>query len=301
MEIINPDMKLVCFGGGHGLGRLLTSLESLGENLTGIVATTDNGGSTGRLRQEADTIAWGDLRNCLNQLCRQPGVGQLLFEYRFSTGGELDGHNLGNLMLFALEQMSVSPTDAIDVMRGLLRIKPRLLPMSDTPVALTGFDGETEVVGEVEIDDHHKPFARLGLSHRAGLTQEATDAIRSADGVLLAPGSFMTSVMPPLLVDGVADLINESKSKFVLVGNLAPEKLGDRDQCYHLTLARQLDLLRESGIRVPDVVLWPASRSKELPENVGGLVEADLTVDGQRHDAVMLRAAINRLFLRSGE
>ena len=59
MEIINSELKLVCFGGGHGLGRLLTSLESLGENLTGVVTTTDNGGSTGRLRQEADTIAWG--------------------------------------------------------------------------------------------------------------------------------------------------------------------------------------------------------------------------------------------------
>lgn len=299
MEIINSDLKLVCFGGGHGLGRLLTSLESLGENLIGVVTTTDNGGSTGRLRQEADTIAWGDLRNCLNQLCCQPSIGQLLFEYRFSTEGELDGHNLGNLMLFALEQMSVSPTDAIDVMRELLHIKPRLLPMSDTPVALTGFDGEIEVVGEVEIDDHHEPFARLGLSHRAGLTPVVADAINSADGILLSPGSFMTSVMPPLLVDGVSDLINESKSKLILVGNLAPEKLGARDRTYQLTLDRQLDLLREADIRMPDVVLWPKSRMKEgACEDIASMkiIEADLTVDGRRHDAVMLRAAINRLF-----
>lgn len=299
METISPKLKMVCFGGGHGLGRLLTALESLGENLTGIVTTTDNGGSTGRLRREADTIAWGDLRNCLNQLCREPSIGQLLFEYRFSTAGELNGHNLGNLMLFALEQMSVSPTDAIDVMRELLHIKPRLLPMSYTPVALTGFDGEVEVIGEVEIDDHHEPFAHLGLSHKAELTPEVADALASADGILLSPGSFMTSVMPPLLVDGVSDLINKSKGSFVLVANLTQERLGGGDRYYNLTLDHQLDLLRRAGIRLPDAVLWPSSRAiepfvQEL-ENVT-LVEAELTADGQRHDAAMLSCAIGHLF-----
>ena len=150
--------NLVCLGGGHGLGRLLVSLRASGPRLTGIVATTDEGGSTGRLREEAETIAWGDLRNCLSQLCTLDGIGQRLFEYRFQTQGELDGHNLGNLVLFALDQLSVRPTDAIRIMRDMLNIKSHLLPMADSPTTLMAKtvvmpDQESNIlVGELSID-----------------------------------------------------------------------------------------------------------------------------------------------------
>jgi uncharacterized cofD-like protein len=161
--------RLVCIGGGHGLGRLLASLKEAGPTLAGIVATTDDGGSTGRLREEAETIAWGDLRNCLTQMCATPTVGKMLFDYRFQTQGDLNGHNLGNLVLFALEQLSIRPTDAIQVMRDMLHIDSHLYPMSDTPTTLmaktvkTEFGGGNTLVGEIVIDDSNEDVEYLYL------------------------------------------------------------------------------------------------------------------------------------------
>ena len=100
---INQFQNVVAIGGGHGLGRVLSSLSFLGPKLTGIVATTDNGGSTGRLREQQECIAWGDLRNCLSQLASRPSLGSQLFEYRFGGTSELANHNLGNLVLMALD------------------------------------------------------------------------------------------------------------------------------------------------------------------------------------------------------
>ena len=111
--------RVVALGGGHGLGRVLSSLSSLGSRLTGIVTTTDNGGSTGRIRRSEGGIAWGDMRNCLNQLITEPSVASAMFEYRFGGNGELSGHNLGNLMLKALDHLSVRPLEAINLIRNL--------------------------------------------------------------------------------------------------------------------------------------------------------------------------------------
>ena len=114
--------RVVALGGGHGLGRVLSSLSSLGSRLTGIVTTTDNGGSTGRIRRSEGGIAWGDMRNCLNQLITEPSVASAMFEYRFGGNGELSGHNLGNLMLKALDHLSVRPLEAINLIRNLLKV-----------------------------------------------------------------------------------------------------------------------------------------------------------------------------------
>ena len=122
--------RVVALGGGHGLGRVLSSLSSLGSRLTGIVTTTDNGGSTGRIRRSEGGIAWGDMRNCLNQLITEPSVASAMFEYRFGGNGELSGHNLGNLMLKALDHLSVRPLEAINLIRILLKVDTHLIPMS---------------------------------------------------------------------------------------------------------------------------------------------------------------------------
>jgi uncharacterized cofD-like protein len=255
--------NLVCLGGGHGLGRLLVSLREAGPRLTGIVATTDEGGSTGRLREEAETIAWGDLRNCLSQLCRLDGIGQLLFEYRFKTQGELDGHNLGNLVLFALDQLSVRPTDAIRIMRDMLNIKSHLLPMSDNPttlmaktLALPG--GEANIlVGELSIDGTDEEIDHLYLEPQVLAGPEVVSTIEKADAIILSAGSFMTSIMPSLLVGNIRDSINQSSVPLILVVNIKEEHLGGD---LFLTFAKQLELLEKAGIRSLDHILWPTNR-----------------------------------------
>jgi uncharacterized cofD-like protein len=255
--------NLVCIGGGHGLGRLLVSLREAEQRLTGIVATTDEGGSTGRLREEAETIAWGDLRNCLSQLCTLDGIGQLLFEYRFQTQGELDGHNLGNLVLFALDQLSVRPTDAIRIMRDMLNIKSHLFPMADSPttlmaktVALPGEEGNI-LVGELSIDDTDEEIDHLYLEPKLQAGPEVISTIEAANAIVLSAGSFMTSIMPSLLVDNIRETINLSSAPLILVVNIKEESLGGE---LVLTFTKQIELLEKAGVRSPDHILWPANR-----------------------------------------
>ncbi|MFT4908153.1 MAG: putative cofD-like protein [Oleispira sp.] len=261
--------NLVCLGGGHGLGRLLVSLRESGPRLTGIVATTDEGGSTGRLREEAETIAWGDLRNCLSQLCTLDGIGQRLFEYRFQTQGELDGHNLGNLVLFALDQLSIRPTDAIRIMRDMLNIKSHLLPMADSPttlmaktIALPDQKANT-LVGELSIDGSDEEIDHLYLEPQVMAGPEVITTIAKAHAIILSAGSFMTSIMPSLLVANIRDAINQSSAPLILVVNIKEEHLGGD---VVLTFTKQISLLEKAGIRALDHILWPANRDLSVKD-----------------------------------
>jgi len=292
------DLKLVCIGGGHGLGRLLVALKEAKKNLTGIVATTDDGGSTGRLREEADTIAWGDLRNCLNHLNSDPSIGQLLFEYRFNTQGDLNGHNLGNLILFALDQMSIRPTDAIQVMRDMLRIKSHVYPMSDHPTTLmadtlvTEEGGGNTLMGELVIDDSEEQIERLYLSPEVNAEPEVIDSIQQADGIILSAGSFMTSIMPSLLVRNIADAINKSDAPLIMVANLKEEIIGGKP----LKFDQQLELLRRAGIRNLDRVLWPHHRINDVQADVA-IQSCDVGEPGAAlHDTEGLKQAVLSVF-----
>lgn len=260
--------SVVAFGGGHGLGSVLSALSFLQSRLTGIVATTDNGGSTGRLRSQTGCIAWGDLRNCLNQLCDQePTLSHLLFQYRFNTGGELNGHNLGNLMLLALDQLCVRPLAAVNLIREWLGIVPNIIPMSEEPVSLMAvLASGKSLVGEVEIDALSTMPNQLMLTPAVNATMEAVYAIEKADVLLFGPGSFLSSVMPCLLVDDLMLAIRNSKAKKVLIANLAEEP-GPSSTIDFKTKLRWIE--QQVGYLPFDVVIWPMNRPRpqgiELP------------------------------------
>ena len=216
--------RVVALGGGHGLGRVMSALSSLGSRLTGIVTTTDNGGSTGRIRRSEGGIAWGDMRNCLNQLITEPSVASAMFEYRFNGNGELAGHNLGNLMLKALDNLSVRPLEAINLVRSLLKVEAQLIPMSEQPVDLVALDHEgNPVYGEVDVDQLQHMPQQLMLSPPVRATAEAIDAITHADIILIGPGSFLTSLMPLLLLDELATALRRSAAPIIYIGNLGRE------------------------------------------------------------------------------
>lgn len=215
--------RVVALGGGHGLGRVLSSLSSLGSRLTGIVTTTDNGGSTGRIRRSEGGIARGDMRNCLNQLITEPSVASAMFEYRFGGNGELSGHNLGNLMLKALDHLSVRPLEAINLIRNLLKVDTHLIPMSEHPVDLMAIDDQGhEVYGEVNIDQLTTPIQELLLTPNVPATREAVHAINEADPSLLGR-SFYTSLMPILLLEEMAQALRRTPAPMVYIGNLGRE------------------------------------------------------------------------------
>ena len=292
---INDFERVVAIGGGHGMGRVLSSLSFLGTRLTGIVTTTDNGGSTGRLRKSQECIAWGDLRNCLNQLVTEPSIGSRLFEYRFTGRGELAGHNLGNLMLLALDNLCVRPLDAIRLISDMLNIEPSLLPMSEHPTDLCAHTvcGD-QILGEVSIDQLTTPPRALSLNPVVPATREAIDALNQADMIILGPGSFLTSIMPPLLLNEVAEAIRGSGAIVVFISNLVAEN----GPAGKLTLSHQHRWLEERiGQGRIDAILAPEGNG--APELQHCLVLASLgeVALPHRHDRLKLRQALDTVIL----
>ncbi|WNY88086.1 uridine diphosphate-N-acetylglucosamine-binding protein YvcK [Leclercia adecarboxylata] len=286
--------RVVALGGGHGLGRVMSSLSSLGSRLTGIVTTTDNGGSTGRIRRSEGGIAWGDMRNCLNQLITEPSVASAMFEYRFAGNGELSGHNLGNLMLKALDHLSVRPLEAINLIRNLLKVDAFLIPMSELPVDLMAIDcNDHEVYGEVNIDQLALPPKELMLYPTVPATREAVEAIGEADLILIGPGSFYTSLMPLLLIKELAQALRRTPAPVVYIGNLGREL---SPATAGLSLAAKLALMEQYvGKKIVDaVVVGP----KEDISGMEGRVVVQEPLEASdikyRHDRHLLRVALER-------
>lgn len=287
--------KVVALGGGHGLGRVLSSLAFLNERLTGIVATTDNGGSTGRIRDQHGGIAWGDLRNCLTQITAKPTVASALFEYRFSGSGELAGHNLGNLILKALEDMQIRPTKALELVRNLLYVKVGLLPMSEIPVHLIGhMDDGQNIFGEVAVDALSQMPHTLSLEPKVQATPESLAEIAQADLILLGPGSFLTSIMPCLLIPELADTIQASHAKIIFIDNIGKE----HGIAGTLSLSERIEWLERyiGQGRLNGVITLP-TETEPLPTHIRvqrqPLSSADVYY---RHDRELLCSALNQLF-----
>ena len=218
-------LNVVAIGGGHGLGRVLSTLSFLRKQLTGIVTTTDNGGSTGRLRKRSSSIAWGDLRNCLTLLVDKDSVGSQLFDFRFDGQDELGGHNLGNLILYALVQLQSRPLDSIKLVRRLLGVRTPLYPMSETPTDLMAFYPKGRCkVGELSVDKMPIMPEKLLLAPLVKTLPVCIKAIESADLIILGPGSFLTSVIPPLLVRDITKAIQTSSAHCVFIENLGAEE-----------------------------------------------------------------------------
>ena len=285
--------RVVALGGGHGLGRVMSSLSSLGSRLTGIVTTTDNGGSTGRIRRSEGGIAWGDMRNCLNQLIAEPSIASAMFEYRFSGNGELSGHNLGNLMLKALDHLSVRPLEAINLIRNLLKVDAFLIPMSEQPVDLMAIDHEGhEVYGEVNIDQLPRVPKELMLSPPVPATREAVEAIAEADLILIGPGSFYTSLLPILLLDEMAQALRRTPATMVFIDNLGKE----HSPAANLTLADRVGIMEHYiGKRVIDaLVVGPKTDTTGLENRAIVQTPLDAADVPYRHDRVLLRNALEK-------
>lgn len=286
--------RVVALGGGHGLGRVLSSLSPLGSRLTGIVTTTDNGGSTGRIRRSEGGIAWGDMRNCLNQLITQPSVASAMFEYRFGGNGELSGHNLGNLMLKALDHLSVRPLEAINLIRNLLKVDAHLIPMSELPVDLMAIDDQGhEVYGEVNIDQLTIPPQELMLSPKVPTTREAVEAIAEADLILIGPGSFYTSLMPILLLDELAQALRRTPARMVYIGNLGREL---SLPAASLTLNDKLAIIEQYvGKKVIDaVVVGPKVDVSAVTDRIVIQEVLEASDIPYRHDRQLLHSALEK-------
>ncbi|WP_114327039.1 gluconeogenesis factor YvcK family protein [Candidatus Colwellia aromaticivorans] len=217
-------LNIVAIGGGHGLGRVLSTLSFMGNKLTGIVTTTDNGGSTGKLRKRSSSIAWGDLRNCLTELVDKDSIGSQLFNFRFDGNDELGGHNLGNLILYGLGEVQSRPLYSIRLVRRILGVRTQVLPMSETPTDLIAFYPEGRCrVGELSVDEMPIMPKSLLLAPLVKSIEPCIKAINNADLIILGPGSFLTSIIPPLLVRDISNAIANRKGHCVFVDNVVLE------------------------------------------------------------------------------
>lgn len=285
---------VAAIGGGHGLGRLMSSLCFLKERLTGIVTTTDNGGSTGRIRLQHGGIAWGDLRNCINQMITKPSTASALFEYRFNGNGDLAGHNLGNLMLKALEDMKIRPLEGVNLIRTLLHVESFLIPMSETPVHLGAklYSGAT-VVGEVNIDKLAELPKQLFLIPKVRATTEAVAALKQAEVILLGPGSFLTSIMPPLLLPEILEALQQTKAKIIFVDNLGVE----HSPAANLSLAERIHWIERNITlnEVDGIITYPTADYHSLTHKkilAKKLNDDDITY---RHNRTLLCQSIDQL------
>ncbi|WP_340616729.1 uridine diphosphate-N-acetylglucosamine-binding protein YvcK [Xenorhabdus entomophaga] len=292
--------RVVALGGGHGLGRVMSSLSSLGTRLTGIVTTTDNGGSTGRIRRSEGGIAWGDMRNCLNQLITEPTIASAMFEYRFSGNGELAGHNLGNLMLKALDHLSVRPLEAINLIRSLLKVNAHLIPMSEQSVDLMAIDDQGNTVyGEVNIDQLNCVPKELLLYPRVNATKEALDAIEQADLILIGPGSFLTSLMPLLLLDDLTQSLRRSNANMIYIGNLGREL---SHAAAELSLKDKLEIMENRIGRkmINALIVGPRTDISPFSDRIVTQQVLEAQDIPYRHDRELLRQAIEHTLQRLG-
>lgn len=284
--------RVVAIGGGHGLGRVMSSLSFLGSRLTGVVTTTDNGGSTGRIRRSEGGIAWGDMRNCLNQLITQPSIASAMFEYRFSGQGELAGHNLGNLMLTALDSLSVRPLEAMNLIRNVLKVDALLIPMSEQAVDLvaTSASGQ-QIYGETAIDALVECPSSLTLMPQVKATLEAVEAINDADVVLLGPGSFYTSIMPVLLVAEIAQALRYTPAKMLFIDNLGVE----HSSAGQLQVQQKIAFIETTLERrvIDGLILGEQSDISGLQQRLVIQRPLDAADVSYRHDRQRLRSALD--------
>lgn len=216
------EKRIVIIGGGTGLSTLLRGLKNTGLHLTAIVTVADDGGSSGRLRNDFDIPPPGDVRNVMAALSDVEPLFEEMFQYRFADSDDLGGHSLGNLMLAALTDITGDFTHAIREMGRVLNLKGTVLPAANQRITLHAelSDG-TIVTGESKIPTYDHQINKVYLTpHDVEPLSETVSSIQSADLIVIGPGSLYTSILPNLLVEGIRKAIVDASAKKVYICNL---------------------------------------------------------------------------------
>lgn len=209
-------------GGGHGLSVLLRGIKQATSNVTAVVTVADDGGSSGRLREELGMIPPGDLRNCLVALADTEPLMEKLFQHRFEGDSQLSGHSFGNLFIAAMAQVTGDVETALKESSKVLAVKGRVLPASKEFVRLDAIMEDGSIVcGESKIPEANKKIHRVKLfPEHVEAVQSSLDALRDAEAIVLGPGSLYTSIMPNLLVEGIGDALCRSKAVKIYICNV---------------------------------------------------------------------------------
>lgn len=312
--------KIVVFGGGTGMSYLLRGLKDFPVDITAVITVSDNGRSTGKLREEFYTPAVGDIRKVLSNLSELPDEIKNVMEYRFITYSDLDGHPLGNLVLTALLNKTHNLKTSIEYLSKLLDVKHKVLPLSEDYLTLMGETVEGEIIeGEDNLTKSKKQYKRIFYKEIPHVEKDVIKAIKEADLIILSMGSLYTSILPHLLCPEIVNAIKKAKSKVMYLCN-AMTQPGETD---NFGVSDHIKILENYlGTNTIDVVV--ASNTKIKPkilkkyeieeqkdpvlidyENIEKmkieLIEADLltTIDNTiRHNSLKLSSIIFSYLMR---
>lgn len=241
--------KIVVLGGGTGTSTLLGGLKKMPVDITAVISVSDNGSSTGKLRQEFSIPAVGDIRKVLTSLSPLPDEVKCVMEERLKTTSSLNGHAIGNLALTAYLKKTHSLEQSIKLMSKLLGVRQTVLPLSEDLLTLVGETTDGEFVeGEEQIDEANKKYKRIFYKETPHVTQTILTKIKQADLVLLSMGSLYTSLIPTLICPEIVEAIKESKAKVMYVCNLVTQ-VGVTD---HFTVSDHIKVIEnylgENGV-----------------------------------------------------
>ncbi|GFZ79707.1 gluconeogenesis factor YvcK family protein [Nesterenkonia alkaliphila] len=321
LPVSRSSFRVTALGGGHGLSATLKALRIVAaEHLTAVCTVADDGGSSGRLRKDMDVLPPGDLRMALTALCDDTDWGRTwadVMQHRFRSkegvSGTLDDHAMGNLLIVALWELLGDPVDGLRWAGALLGARGQVLPMSRTPLTLSGLvqpRGGEEPVRVTSQAELARAGNRGALSdvrlhpEEAEPSVEAVTAIELSDWVVLGPGSWYTSVLPHLLLPGLRSAVAETEAKRCIVMNL---KL-DTDETFGMSPADHLDVLARCapGLRIDAVIADPrsvAESERESFQAAAARLGAEITYAKVRresqpevHDPLRLAIAFSEVF-----
>jgi uncharacterized cofD-like protein len=315
MMVVTAGPAVVALGGGHGLSASLAALRLLTDRLTAVVTVADDGGSSGRLRRELGVLPPGDLRMALSALCDDGEWGRLwrdVLQHRFASAGTLHDHALGNLLIVTLWELLGDTVSGLDWVGRLLGARGRVLPMAAVPLdieaTVAGIDPSdptelSTVRGQVAVASTSGRVVGVRLlPEHPPACEPAVAAVRAADWVVLGPGSWFTSVLPHLLVPGLAEALHETAARRCVTLNLIPqqgETEGFGAETYLEVLAAHAADLRVDAVLADPGCVEDEQKLADTAASMGArllLREVRARTGAAVHDPLLLAAAYRDVF-----
>ncbi len=272
-------IKVAVLGGGTGMSILLKGLKKVPFDISAVVTVSDDGKSTGRLREEFNMLAVGDIRKVLISLSEdEESVGKLL-EYRFDTNSDLNGHPIGNLLLTGAKDITGNMSDGIELVNSILKLGGKVLPLTEDNITLMGrmTDG-TIVEGEHKITEYKKGIESVFYKEKPTVNPDVLKAIREADAIILSMGSLFTSIIPNLICKEVIQELEKSKAKIIYICNVMTQP-GETDEflvSHHIRLLNKfLGTRKVDAVVVNNGKIEPEIIQKYATTEEKDLVEVD--------------------------
>jgi uncharacterized cofD-like protein len=314
--------KVVVLGGGTGMSFLLRGLKDFPVDITAVITVSDNGRSTGRLREEFHTPAVGDIRKVVTNLSQTDEAIKDMMSYRFNTSSDLDGHAVGNLILTAMLDITGSLKDSIKHLSKLLDVRHKVLPISeDSDLTLMGKDINGKIVeGEEEITMWPKKIEKIYYKHEPKVLPEVLTEIRKADLIVFSMGSLYTSVLPNIICKEVKKALNEAKAPIMYLSNIVTQPgetdgftVGDHVKLLNRYLdKRKVDVVIASNTKISEKMAkkYETEEQKdpvlidyeEIAKIGTELIEDDLMIIDKdntlKHDSLKLSSVIFSYLMR---